>query len=399
MIVFLQVRGSVPLLWTQPSNWKLRPLVSVLPTVPLSRQAQALKTHLLDLACAYFSEASAWCIGQGGTMTEASAVHVVNLIDRRGTQGELGRLLMKVWQRLQRGTIQACNRFATLKATATGPTHPADGDMDAVAEVENVEEIAAMHVTDQLDRAVVDTQIAELKVTPQDTRVMYDVTTGQEGEEAEQPALSVSVKHHWFDYHHKCKTNGQEALKELFPALRSALSETEGIFVAERVGGKNSASVGNDVRHSNMRDKMRVRSVQRHLIRTNCMDCLDRTNVAQSVFARWALRRQFAALAAMAPVKVVKGGDRHRNDDQSRSNVEEDGSLALPERVSAIVFASVGHAAAVLALCSLRSFHVPEGGGDAVPPGVDGERGPPQPHVRWIQVGNDRLCGWYRRLY
>lgn len=35
-----------------------------------------------------------------------------------------------------------------------------------------------------------------------------------------------------------------------------------------------------------------VEKKQTSVVRTNCMDCLDRTNVVQSVVARWALNRQ-----------------------------------------------------------------------------------------------------------
>ena len=42
-------------------------------------------------------------------------------------------------------------------------------------------------------------------------------------------------------------------------------------------------------------------SLQNGICRTNCVDCLDRTNVVQSAFARYVLNRQLLALALFNP--------------------------------------------------------------------------------------------------
>lgn len=46
-------------------------------------------------------------------------------------------------------------------------------------------------------------------------------------------------------------------------------------------------------------DRVEARSLQTSVMRTNCMDCLDRTNVVQSMFARAVLDRIFAELGLM----------------------------------------------------------------------------------------------------
>ena len=51
---------------------------------------------------------------------------------------------------------------------------------------------------------------------------------------------------------------------------------------------------------------------QRGVLRTNCMDCLDRTNVAQSAAARRALELQLAALGSTLPGGGGGGGGGHR---------------------------------------------------------------------------------------
>jgi hypothetical protein len=45
----------------------------------------------------------------------------------------------------------------------------------------------------------------------------------------------------------------------------------------------------------------RVYQRQSSVVRTNCMDCLDRTNVVQSVISRWVLSRQLQELGILAP--------------------------------------------------------------------------------------------------
>ncbi|CAI6762483.1 ANM_collapsed_G0032060.mRNA.1.CDS.1 [Saccharomyces cerevisiae] len=39
---------------------------------------------------------------------------------------------------------------------------------------------------------------------------------------------------------------------------------------------------------------------QHSVVRTNCMDCLDRTNVVQSVLAQWVLQKEFESADVVA---------------------------------------------------------------------------------------------------
>lgn len=47
--------------------------------------------------------------------------------------------------------------------------------------------------------------------------------------------------------------------------------------------------------------RMEVRNQQTAVVRTNCMDCLDRTNVVQTMLGRWALTRQLQDIGALRP--------------------------------------------------------------------------------------------------
>ena len=47
--------------------------------------------------------------------------------------------------------------------------------------------------------------------------------------------------------------------------------------------------------------RLEIRNQQTAVVRTNCMDCLDRTNVVQTMIARWTLTRQLIDVGALKP--------------------------------------------------------------------------------------------------
>lgn len=55
--------------------------------------------------------------------------------------------------------------------------------------------------------------------------------------------------------------------------------------------------------------RLEVRNYQTSVVRTNCMDCLDRTNVVQSMLARWTLDRIFVDLGLMQRGATFKDED------------------------------------------------------------------------------------------
>jgi hypothetical protein len=75
---------------------------------------------------------------------------------------------------------------------------------------------------------------------------------------------SQNLAYEWFDFHARCKKTW-EALRDLTSKLEPVMAE-EGFFLRDESG--------------------RVVSEQSGVLRTNCMDNLDRTNVVQSLFAR-----------------------------------------------------------------------------------------------------------------
>ena len=82
----------------------------------------------------------------------------------------------------------------------------------------------------------------------------------------------------WFDFHHECKNMKYENLRLLLKDLQSLIEEFSWFE--------------SKVDPSEYFDKGIVIKRQNGVFRTNCMDCLDRTNVVQSVIARNILLRQ-----------------------------------------------------------------------------------------------------------
>jgi len=90
---------------------------------------------------------------------------------------------------------------------------------------------------------------------------------------------SSKPKYVWFDFHHECRNMKWENLSKLIGAVAGDL-ERYGYFAADKDG--------------------RVQSKQNGVMRTNCIDNLDRTNVVQSLFARHILLLQLGKASTNA---------------------------------------------------------------------------------------------------
>jgi len=76
----------------------------------------------------------------------------------------------------------------------------------------------------------------------------------------------------WFDFHGECKNMKWENLSILVNKVEPELN-SYGHFMAEISYGFDQRASLNDSRN------LKVNSLQTGSFRTNCMDCLDRTNV------------------------------------------------------------------------------------------------------------------------
>ena len=88
---------------------------------------------------------------------------------------------------------------------------------------------------------------------------------------------SRKIGFNWFDFHRVCRGMRFEKVSLLLDEIDDTLNNFGWTEVMEgRPGGEGKE----------------IKSVQKGFVRTNCMDCLDRTNVVQSACGRRALERQ-----------------------------------------------------------------------------------------------------------
>ena len=101
-----------------------------------------------------------------------------------------------------------------------------------------------------------------------------------------------SVEHVWFDFHAEVKDGKWNRLGVLLKKLQPALNN-HGYFLAEAPSKEG---------------EWNIKSRQNAIVRTNCMDCLDRTNVVQSIFGRFMLFQQLSKAAN----RIIEDNDKSK---------------------------------------------------------------------------------------
>lgn len=86
-------------------------------------------------------------------------------------------------------------------------------------------------------------------------------------------SLASKVHYIYFDFHHECSKMRWDRVKLLIEHLIE-LGFTSSNYFQYDLSSKT------------------VKNLQKKVVRTNCMDCLDRTNVVQSMLGRWVLQTQ-----------------------------------------------------------------------------------------------------------
>ncbi|KAF8453158.1 SacI homology domain-containing protein [Terfezia claveryi] len=102
-------------------------------------------------------------------------------------------------------------------------------------------------------------------------------------EPTQRRTMEDRIHYIYFDFHHECRNMKWHRAQLLLDQLGEALYSQRYFHATE--GGTSVSST--------------VRNTQTSVIRTNCMDCLDRTNVVQSMLARWTLNRQLIDLGVL----------------------------------------------------------------------------------------------------
>ena len=253
----VQTRGSIPLRWSSPADVKTyRPRVRI-GMDPLA-QARALRLHLLEQHSYYGSQGQQQ---QSNRSTKPELVFV-NLIDKHSDQGRLGRTF--------------------------------DAVLNAVIEVHSMNDqsgVTGTNMTSRNTTASSDDFVASSYATPSKTgflsRLLGSSTvTTQENEPVVSPTNQrrrPSVEHIWYDFHAEVKGGRWHKLATLLEDLQPSLID-HGFFQA-------------NVNPNQTDHYIQIQRRQSGAVRTNCMDCLDRTNVVQSMFGRYMLFQQLSAVA------------------------------------------------------------------------------------------------------
>ncbi|CAK7265478.1 hypothetical protein SEPCBS119000_001532 [Sporothrix epigloea] len=191
---FVQVRGSIPLFWTQ-SPFSLKPVPVIQHSLELN--FGALKNHF------------------DGLRREYDSLQVVNLVEKHGVEAALGT---------------------------------------------------------QFERSV-----------------------QRYNDEASTTAGEVTIPFEWFDFHSACKGMKFENVSLLMGRLSNKIEQLGS--TVEEIGGEITNDMSSNAAGAILSSKIgpaagTLVQKQKGVLRTNCMDCLDRTNVCQSSFAKFVLDSQ-----------------------------------------------------------------------------------------------------------
>ncbi len=109
------------------------------------------------------------------------------------------------------------------------------------------------------------------------------------------------IEHIWFDFHAECKGGRYDRLSQLLELVVPTLND-QGYFSAvfsSSTKKKSDIEACSSFKHPHRntnpmqsRPTWKILSLQDGVVRTNCMDCLDRTNVVQSMFGRFMIYKQ-----------------------------------------------------------------------------------------------------------
>lgn len=115
----------------------------------------------------------------------------------------------------------------------------------------------------------------------------YELPMGQKFAHQAQLLEKKLVTYVHFDFHQECSKMRWHRIQHLIDQLAPHIDE-QGYFLSET-----------------KQDSLDIK--QSGVIRTNCMDCLDRTNVVQSMIAKHVLNQQLKAMRVVSPEHTING--------------------------------------------------------------------------------------------
>jgi len=133
-------------------------------------------------------------------------------------------------------------------------------------------------------------QMVRILVSSPDKATQADYVTDEKMHvvEASQKNQKYDRLHYvYFDFHTETKGLKWRRAQLLLDQLK------QGIVKGQYFRGMNMPT--------DMNGQLEMRNQQTAVVRTNCMDCLDRTNVVQTMLARWTLTRQLTDVGVLKP--------------------------------------------------------------------------------------------------
>ena len=237
----VQIRGSIPLRWSSPADVKTyRPRVRI-GTDPLA-QARAMRNHLSS-----------------------------------------------EWPRYIQSSSSSSTARSTPTTTTMSKTTQQQVKTKAANEPTDKAKLIFINLIDKkkdqgrLGRAFDSVLQAVLEVQANATATT--MTNKKEGGAVSLGLSPSTVEHVWFDFHAEVKHGKWDKLSTLLGRVMSSMDQ-HGYFCAAYSKKKG----------------WKPTKLQNGVVRTNCMDCLDRTNVVQSIFGRYML---FQQLSNTPPVQIL----------------------------------------------------------------------------------------------
>ena len=110
------------------------------------------------------------------------------------------------------------------------------------------------------------------------------------------PKLASRASYLYFDFHTECRKMRFDRISLLIDRLAPSLDEAKWFHSVTPVELNPVASAAGT----------KVLARQGGVIRSNCMDCLDRTNVSQSALGKWALNRQLREVGVLSHKETIE---------------------------------------------------------------------------------------------
>lgn len=176
-----------------------------------------------------------------------------------------------------KGSIQGKMRFSYVQTRGSVPVYWAEinnlrykPDL-VVMEREETAEATSKHFRDQVDR------YGENYLVNLVNQSGYEKPVKEAYERAVAALDNSRIHYVYYDFHHECKGMKFENVWHLVEHLEKLGLKGEDWFEYDEEKGAGNGSIVKE---------------QSSVVRTNCMDCLDRTNVVQSTLAKWVLNYQ-----------------------------------------------------------------------------------------------------------